>query len=93
MFIASDWDLWLNKHYYVSVIGFNTWIINNLLWIKLQKNTYDYEYSELLLYQNMVMREAGLMEDALEHINTYKDSICDKVTSLEIRGECYSVLH
>lgn len=52
-----------------------------------QKNTYDYEYSELLLYQNMVMREAGLLEEALEHVTTYKESICDRVTSLEIRGK------
>ncbi|KAF2359906.1 N-terminal acetyltransferase A auxiliary subunit [Trinorchestia longiramus] len=55
--------------------------------MQVKKNTYDYEYSELLLYQNMVMREAGLLEEALEHINTYKESIYDKVTSLEIRGE------
>ncbi|KAA0194377.1 hypothetical protein HAZT_HAZT002244 [Hyalella azteca] len=59
----------------------------------MQKNTYDYEYSELLLYQNMVMREAGLLEEALEHINTYKESICDKVTSLEIRGELLLALN
>uniref|UniRef100_A0A2P2HYW5 N-alpha-acetyltransferase 15, NatA auxiliary subunit-like n=1 Tax=Hirondellea gigas TaxID=1518452 RepID=A0A2P2HYW5_9CRUS len=55
----------------------------------MQKNTYDYEYSELLLYQNMVMREAGLYEEALQHLNTYKTHICDKVTSMELRGELY----
>jgi len=53
----------------------------------LQKQPYDFEYSELLMYQNMVMREAGQLEEALEHIKTYKEFICDKVASLEIRGE------
>lgn len=53
----------------------------------MQKNTYDYEYSELLLYQNMVMQEAGQLQEALEHITTYKDSICDRLSTLEIKGE------
>lgn len=57
------------------------------------KNSFDYEYSELLLYQNMVMREAGLLEEALQHINTYKEFICDKVNSLEIRGELLLALN
>lgn len=67
-------------------MNFISYFMLLILFVYLQKNTYDYEYSELLLYQNMVMREAGLLEEAFEHINTHKESICDKVTSLEIRG-------
>ena len=59
----------------------------------IQKNTYDYEYSELLLYQNMVLREAGTTEQALEHLNTYHENICDKVTLQELRGELYMKLN
>lgn len=51
-----------------------------------QKNAYDYEHSELLLYQNMVMQESGDLDGALEHLETYKDQICDKVTWLETKG-------
>ena len=58
----------------------------------IQKNTYDYEYSELLLYQNMVLREAGTSDEALEHLNTYHENICDKVTLQELRGELYMKL-
>jgi len=50
-------------------------------------NQRDFEYSELLMYQNMVMREAGQLQEAYDHINEYKQYICDKVVSLEIRGD------
>ena len=52
-----------------------------------QKRGYDYEHSELLLYQNMVMREAGNYEDALNHLNKYEDQICDKLSVMEARGK------
>ena len=51
-----------------------------------QKNAYDYEHSELLLYQNMVIQESGDIKSALEHLEQYKDQICDKVTWLETKG-------
>uniref|UniRef100_A0A6Q2YI17 N(alpha)-acetyltransferase 15, NatA auxiliary subunit a n=1 Tax=Esox lucius TaxID=8010 RepID=A0A6Q2YI17_ESOLU len=47
----------------------------------------DYEYSELLLYQNQVLREAGLYREALEHLTTYQKHICDKLAVEETRGE------
>uniref|UniRef100_A0A667ZFT2 N-alpha-acetyltransferase 15, NatA auxiliary subunit a n=1 Tax=Myripristis murdjan TaxID=586833 RepID=A0A667ZFT2_9TELE len=47
----------------------------------------DYEYSELLLYQNQVLREAGLHKEALDHLNNYEKQICDKLAVEETRGE------
>uniref|UniRef100_A0A8C1BWF5 N-alpha-acetyltransferase 15, NatA auxiliary subunit b n=1 Tax=Cyprinus carpio carpio TaxID=630221 RepID=A0A8C1BWF5_CYPCA len=47
----------------------------------------DYEYSELLLYQNQVLREAGLFREALEHLTTYEKQICDKLAVEETKGE------
>jgi len=52
-----------------------------------QKNAYDYEHSELLLYQNMVIAESGDVSGALEHLEQYKEQICDKVTWLETKGD------
>ena len=46
----------------------------------------DFEYSELLLYQNQVLREACLYKEALEHLNSYEKQICDKMAVEEIRG-------
>ncbi|KAJ8349979.1 hypothetical protein SKAU_G00251090 [Synaphobranchus kaupii] len=50
-------------------------------------NKIDYEYSELLLYQNEVMREANLYQESLEHIETYEKQICDQMKVEEIKGE------
>ncbi|KAL7863571.1 hypothetical protein SRHO_G00125550 [Serrasalmus rhombeus] len=47
----------------------------------------DYEYSELLLYQNQVLREAGLFKEALIHLTTYEKQICDKLAVEETKGE------
>uniref|UniRef100_A0A8C5HM87 N(alpha)-acetyltransferase 15, NatA auxiliary subunit a n=1 Tax=Gouania willdenowi TaxID=441366 RepID=A0A8C5HM87_GOUWI len=49
----------------------------------------DYEYSELLLYQNQVLREAGLNKEALEHLSNYEKQICDKLAVEETRGELF----
>lgn len=46
----------------------------------------DYEYSELLLYQNQVLREAGLYKEALDHLSSYEKQICDKLAVEETRG-------
>ncbi|KAM0724811.1 N-alpha-acetyltransferase 15, NatA auxiliary subunit [Formica fusca] len=48
---------------------------------------YDYEHSELLLYQNMVIQESGECEQALKHLDKYCDQICDKVTVKETYGK------
>ncbi|XP_053419806.1 N-alpha-acetyltransferase 16, NatA auxiliary subunit isoform X1 [Nycticebus coucang] len=50
-------------------------------------NKIDYEYSELILYQNQVMREADLFQESLAHIETYEQQICDKLLVEEIKGE------
>ncbi|XP_078532912.1 N-alpha-acetyltransferase 15, NatA auxiliary subunit [Lissotriton helveticus] len=47
----------------------------------------DYEYSELLLYQNQVLREAELYKEALDHLVTYEKQICDKLAVEETKGE------
>ncbi|GFO47570.1 N-alpha-acetyltransferase 15, nata auxiliary subunit-like [Plakobranchus ocellatus] len=41
--------------------------------------SFDYEHSELLLYQNMVMQEAGMYKEALQHFETYEKQIVDKL--------------
>ncbi|XP_054721181.1 N-alpha-acetyltransferase 15, NatA auxiliary subunit-like [Uloborus diversus] len=53
------------------------------------KRGYDYEHSELLLYQNMVMREAGNLEEALGHLNKYEEQICDKLSVMEARAQLH----
>nr|XP_050844346.1 N-alpha-acetyltransferase 15, NatA auxiliary subunit isoform X4 [Vespula vulgaris] len=48
---------------------------------------YDYEHSELLLYQNMVIQESGDNEQALKHLDKYRYQICDRVTLKETYGK------
>ncbi|XP_066562716.1 N-alpha-acetyltransferase 16, NatA auxiliary subunit [Amia ocellicauda] len=50
-------------------------------------NKIDYEYSELLLFQNDVMREGNLFQESLEHIEAYEKQICDQLKVEEIKGE------
>ncbi|XP_052006048.1 N-alpha-acetyltransferase 15, NatA auxiliary subunit a [Xyrauchen texanus] len=47
----------------------------------------DYEYSELLLYQNQLLREAGLFKEALDHLTNFEKQVCDKLAVEETRGE------
>ncbi|XP_077135307.1 N-alpha-acetyltransferase 15, NatA auxiliary subunit isoform X2 [Ranitomeya variabilis] len=49
----------------------------------------DYEYSELLLYQNQVLREAELYKEALHHLCTYEKQICDKLAVEETKGDLF----
>lgn len=55
-------------------------------WFQTSPDKVDYEYSELLLYQNQVLREAGLYKEALEHLCNYEKQICDKLAVEETRG-------
>lgn len=48
---------------------------------------YDYEHSELLLYQNMLIQESGDSEQALKHLDKNIELICDKVTVKETYGK------
>ncbi|CAF0981001.1 unnamed protein product [Rotaria sordida] len=50
---------------------------------------YDNEHSEFLLYQNLVLREAELYEDALRHIQTHEKDIYNKLTLAEIKYDLY----
>jgi len=52
----------------------------------LQPKQVDYEHSELLLYQNMVIRESGKLQVALEHLERYEAQIVDKLTLQETKG-------
>ncbi|KAL1129941.1 hypothetical protein AAG570_012885 [Ranatra chinensis] len=54
---------------------------------------YDYEHSELLLYQNMVIQESGNIEEALNHLNECKNQICDKVYVEETLAQLYLTLN
>lgn len=50
------------------------------------KAAYDYEHSELLMYQNLVIQESGDTVGALEHFGKYGDQICDKAALLFSKG-------
>ncbi|KAJ3659247.1 hypothetical protein Zmor_010948 [Zophobas morio] len=50
-------------------------------------NNYDYEHSELLLYQNLVIQESGDLKEALKHLESSQDQIVDKLTLKENLGE------
>ena len=52
-----------------------------------KKPGYDYEYSELLQYQNLVIKESGNVEEALSHLDQYEAAICDKIAMLETKGK------
>lgn len=50
-------------------------------------NNFDYEHSELLLYQNLVIHESGNLKEALQHLEASQDQIVDKLTLKENLGE------
>ncbi|XP_066252632.1 N-alpha-acetyltransferase 15, NatA auxiliary subunit isoform X2 [Euwallacea similis] len=49
----------------------------------------DYEHSELLFYQNLVIRESGDLKQALKHLETLSDQIVDKLTLKENLADLY----
>jgi len=51
-----------------------------------KKPGYDYEYSELLIYQNLVIKESGNVSGALSHLDEYESAISDKISMKECRG-------
>ncbi|XP_053616386.1 N-alpha-acetyltransferase 15, NatA auxiliary subunit [Plodia interpunctella] len=51
------------------------------------KGPYDYEHSELLLYQNMVLAESGQYERALQHLHKFQSQILDLLSVKETSGE------
>lgn len=52
----------------------------------------DAEHGELLLYQNMVLREAGRTSKALEHLIEFASLMHDKLVVREIKGIILQVL-
>lgn len=63
-------------------------IANNILeeFCKTQPKTVDYEQSELLLYQNMLYKEAGLFEQSIKHLEENEKYIVDKLNYHENKG-------
>ena len=54
-----------------------------------QPASMDFEHSELLLYQNMVLREAGKASEALAHLKEHADAIVDKTQTLELQAQLH----
>ncbi|KAL8581006.1 N-alpha-acetyltransferase 15, NatA auxiliary subunit [Nucella lapillus] len=52
-----------------------------------QPKSLDYEHSEMLLYQNTVMREAGMNQEALQHLEDYDKQIVDRLHVSETTAE------
>ena len=51
----------------------------------------NFEYSELLLYQNRIYQEAGYVDEALRHLNENSEHIVDKLALTEYRCEFNSL--
>lgn len=51
-----------------------------------------YELSEITLYKNLILEEAGRFEDALKHLNENEDSIVDFLGLRETRARLFSQL-
>lgn len=47
----------------------------------------DYDQSELLLYQVMILHEAGSYKEALDFLNKHSNQICDRLAMLEFKAE------
>lgn len=49
--------------------------------------SFDYENSELLLYENLIYRESGRYQEALNHLKDSASQIHDILAFNEIQGE------
>ena len=58
--------------------------------IQISSPKFDIEHGELLLYQNMVLREAGRPDKALDHLEENEPLMHDKLVVREIKGTLYS---
>ncbi|KAK2165073.1 hypothetical protein LSH36_55g06042 [Paralvinella palmiformis] len=54
-----------------------------------QVKPFDYEHNEMLLYQNSVMVEAGMYEEALKHLEEYDEQIVDRLALSEAKGQVF----
>ncbi len=57
-----------------------------LLSCLLQVKPFDYEHSEMLLYQNSVMLEAKLYSEGLDYLGTHDKQILDRLEWQERKG-------
>jgi len=48
---------------------------------------FDYEHSEMLLYQNMVFMDAEMYKEALEHLDTFDKQIVDRLSLKETKAK------
>ncbi|KAH8871004.1 N-alpha-acetyltransferase 16, NatA auxiliary subunit [Schistosoma japonicum] len=62
-------------------------VINEFRKGQSETSPFDYEHSELLLYQAMIMVEAGKEKAALEHLDQNSNAIVDKISLLEMKAE------
>lgn len=53
----------------------------------------DYEQSELLLYQVMILHEAGNYKEALDFLNKHASQICDRLAVLEFKAQLLIALN
>lgn len=60
--------------------------------LQISSPKFDTEHGELLLYQNMVLREAGRPGKALDHLMEYETLMHDKLVVREIKGMLKSSL-
>ncbi|GMT19158.1 hypothetical protein PFISCL1PPCAC_10455, partial [Pristionchus fissidentatus] len=67
-------------------------IVNDFLNNNEPSGTYDPERSELILYQNMILRESGQIQLALTKLEENAAFIYDKLNYLEIRAELLYLL-
>uniref|UniRef100_A0A915BNH6 Acetyltransferase n=2 Tax=Parascaris univalens TaxID=6257 RepID=A0A915BNH6_PARUN len=73
----------LLKDYDMALKIVNEFCNNN----KMQSSEYDFEQSELILYQNMILRESGQLELALKKLEENALHIVDRVAYMETRGD------
>ena len=68
-----------------------TVVYNIRLFSVLQPKPYDYEYSELIMYQCSVLEEAGRYQDALTHLDKFDKDIVDKLYLQESRARLHQL--
>lgn len=56
------------------------------IYILIFQSKVDIEHSEMLFYQNMLLREQGKIDESLQHLDTYENKFTDKLQVQEIKG-------
>lgn len=77
----------LLKDYDMALKIVNEFCTNN------KTSDYDFEQSELILYQNMILRESGQLELALSKLEENALHIVDRVTYMETRADLLMLLN